>query len=65
MISLVFLICTQNDCFTTSLPEMFRTQASCEAAAGFTIDRAARLVEEQGLPEHSVTFRCINWGMGV
>ncbi len=62
MISLIFLICTLDECRTISPPDVFTDIAQCE-------DNAARMIEENQakvktgrLPEHGVLYKCYLWG---
>lgn len=62
MISLVFLICTLDECRTISPPDVFSDVAQCEDAAARTIEENQAKVKTGGLPEHWVLYTCHQWG---
>lgn len=62
MISLIFLICTLDECRTISPPDVFSDAAQCEDAAARTIEENQAKVKTGGLPEHWVLYTCHQWG---
>jgi hypothetical protein len=62
MISLVFLICTLDECRTISPPDVFSEVAQCEDAAARTVEENQAKVKTGQLPEHGVLYVCYPWG---
>lgn len=62
MISLIFLICTLNECRTISPPDVFTDVAQCEDGAARTIKKNQADVKIGRLPEHWVLYTCHQWG---
>lgn len=62
MISLIFLICTLEECRTISPPDVFTDTAQCEDAAAQRIEENQAKVKTGGLPEHEVLYKCYQWG---
>lgn len=62
MISLVFLICTLDECRTISPPDVFSDVAQCEDAAARTIAENQDKIKTGQLPEHRVLYVCYQWG---
>jgi hypothetical protein len=62
MISLIFLICTLDECRTISPPDVFTDIAQCEDAAARMIEENQAKVKTGGLPEHGVLHKCYQWG---
>jgi hypothetical protein len=62
MISLIFLICTLDECRTISPPDVFPDVAQCEDAAARTIEENQAKVKIGRLPEHGVLYKCYLWG---
>ena len=62
MISLIFLICTLDECRTISPPDTFSSEAECsDIATGMIVDNQAA-VKRGEIPEHSVVYVCHQWG---
>ncbi len=63
MISLVFLVCTLNGCFSASPPEIFQTKEDCETVATLMLERSSILTEQGQIEKHTVEFACVEWGV--
>jgi hypothetical protein len=62
MISLVFLICTMNECRTISPPEVFLSVEGCTTTAQSMIVLNQEAAARGEIPDHTVIYTCHNWG---
>jgi hypothetical protein len=62
MISLVFLICSMNECRTISPPDVFYSADECDKAAESRIAMNQEAAARGEMPDHTVIYTCHKWG---
>lgn len=62
MITLVFLICTNNTCFSAAQQELYQNVEECQLAAETSISVNQLRVRRGEVQPHSVIYQCVSWG---
>lgn len=62
MISLVFLICSMNECRTISPPDVFYSTEECSTTAQNMVVINQEAAAKGEIPDHTVIYTCHKWG---
>jgi hypothetical protein len=63
MISLVFLLCLPNGfCQSAASEDVFTSKNACEVMAMVSVDANYEAMRQGLMPNHTITYKCIEWG---
>lgn len=62
MISLLFLICTLDECRSITPPDIYYNVEECHMMARAMITTNQKAAERGEIPKHSVVYACYEWG---